>query len=212
MIDLNLDEHEQEPVEVTPSHLGVIGVGQAGINILDQLVMHGPVSVEALAIDTDQGVIEGSVAGEKLLFGARIARGLGCTGDSNRGVQIWKAEAAAMDSFLRGRRELIILAGLGGGTGSAFALEAARMARSLGMKILMGAPNVVRGVSHTGNVSALELAREGLLDILSSDYAPLSVLHAVFALHRKLGLPLPEAAAMASDSPVLLRAVARLSR
>jgi alpha-D-ribose 1-methylphosphonate 5-triphosphate diphosphatase len=80
-------------------------------------------------------------------------------------------------------------------------MEAARMARSLGMKILMGAPNVVRGVSHTGNVSALELAREGLLDILSSDYAPLSVLHAVFALHRKLGLPLPEAAAMASATP-----------
>jgi alpha-D-ribose 1-methylphosphonate 5-triphosphate diphosphatase len=80
-------------------------------------------------------------------------------------------------------------------------LEAARRARELGMKILMGSPNVVRGASHTGNVSGLELAREGLLDILSSDYAPLSSLHAVFTLHRKLGLSLPEAAAMASATP-----------
>ena len=80
-------------------------------------------------------------------------------------------------------------------------LEAARRARELGLMILMGSPNVVRGASHTGNISALELAKEGLLDILSSDYAPISILHAVFALHRNLGVPLPVSTAMASATP-----------
>jgi len=80
-------------------------------------------------------------------------------------------------------------------------LEAARRAREKGLSILMGSPNVVRGVSHTGNISAMELARQGLLDILSSDYVPISSLHAVFTLHRQLGLPLPQATAMASANP-----------
>ena len=79
--------------------------------------------------------------------------------------------------------------------------EAAARAKQNNMKILMGSPNVVRGSSHTGNISALELAETGLLDILSSDYAPISILHAVFALHRKLGISLPEATAMASSTP-----------
>ena len=51
-------------------------------------------------------------------------------------------------------------------------LEAARASREAGLAILMGAPNVVRGRSHTGNVAARELATAGLLDVLSSDYVP----------------------------------------
>jgi alpha-D-ribose 1-methylphosphonate 5-triphosphate diphosphatase len=51
-----------------------------------------------------------------------------------------------------------------------------------GMSVLMGAPNVVRGGSHSGNIAAHELAKEGVLDILSSDYCPASILHAAFIL------------------------------
>ncbi|MBV6823654.1 alpha-D-ribose 1-methylphosphonate 5-triphosphate diphosphatase [Pseudomonas sp. PD9R] len=60
--------------------------------------------------------------------------------------------------------------------------EAARGCRQEGMKVLMGAPNIVRGGSHSGNVAAADLAAEGLLDILSSDYYPASLLQAAFAL------------------------------
>lgn len=81
-------------------------------------------------------------------------------------------------------------------------LEAARAARAEGMKVLMGAPNVVRGGSHSGNISAAELAAEGCLDLLSSDYVPISLMHAAFLLHRgPLGLPLHETVAMVSASP-----------
>ena len=55
-------------------------------------------------------------------------------------------------------------------------LEAAAASRAAGIAVIMGAPNVVRGGSHSGNVAAAELAGAGLLDILSSDYVPFSLL------------------------------------
>jgi alpha-D-ribose 1-methylphosphonate 5-triphosphate diphosphatase len=55
-------------------------------------------------------------------------------------------------------------------------MEAARGLHKAGIGVLMGAPNVVRGGSHSGNIAAVDLAREGLLDILSSDYIPSSLL------------------------------------
>ncbi len=62
----------------------------------------------------------------------------------------------------------------------------------------MGAPNVVRGGSHSGNVSAIDLAEDGLLDGLSSDYVPSSLLQAVFQLDSEIGVTLPDAVAMVS--------------
>jgi alpha-D-ribose 1-methylphosphonate 5-triphosphate diphosphatase len=61
-------------------------------------------------------------------------------------------------------------------------VEAAIASHKAGMKVLMGAPNVVRGGSHSGNVSARTLAEEGVLDLLSSDYVPSSLLLGAFAL------------------------------
>jgi alpha-D-ribose 1-methylphosphonate 5-triphosphate diphosphatase len=72
-------------------------------------------------------------------------------------------------------------------------VEAARRAREVGMSVVMGAPNVVRGGSHSGNVAAATLAREGLLDTLSSDYVPASLLAAAFMLEREAGFALPAA-------------------
>jgi alpha-D-ribose 1-methylphosphonate 5-triphosphate diphosphatase len=60
--------------------------------------------------------------------------------------------------------------------------EAARACRHHGIAVMMGAPNLVRGGSHSGNVSAAELARAGLLDIVSSDYVPSSLLYAAVML------------------------------
>lgn len=80
-------------------------------------------------------------------------------------------------------------------------LVAAEAARAAGMRTVMGAPNVVRGGSHSGNVSAIDLAEAGLLDALSSDYAPISLVHAAFALHERVGLSLPDAIATISANP-----------
>ncbi|MBT9382345.1 alpha-D-ribose 1-methylphosphonate 5-triphosphate diphosphatase [Pseudooceanicola sp. CBS1P-1] len=66
-------------------------------------------------------------------------------------------------------------------------VEAARACHETGIRVIMGAPNLVRGGSHSGNVSALELADLGLLDILSSDYVPAALLQAAVQLGQHWG-------------------------
>lgn len=60
--------------------------------------------------------------------------------------------------------------------------EAARACHGHGIKVMMGAPNLIRGGSHSGNVAAELLAQQGLLDILSSDYVPSSLLSGALML------------------------------
>src|SRR5258708_2488657 len=79
-------------------------------------------------------------------------------------------------------------------------LEAAEGLHQGGIRVLMGAPNLVRGGSHSGNVATVDLAQAGLLDILSSDYVPSSLLLAA------LRLP---AAAPNIDLPAAVRTVAK---
>jgi alpha-D-ribose 1-methylphosphonate 5-triphosphate diphosphatase len=81
-------------------------------------------------------------------------------------------------------------------------LVAARKASEAGLGVLMGAPNVVLGGSHSGNVAATELARHGVLDILSSDYVPSSMVQGVFRLWSEGAMPsLPAAVATVSATP-----------
>lgn len=81
-------------------------------------------------------------------------------------------------------------------------VEAARASQAAGMKVLMGAPNVVRGGSHSGNAAAGDLARHGLLDILSSDYVPFSLMQAAFLLpETDAGMDLPAAIRLVTRVP-----------
>jgi len=61
-------------------------------------------------------------------------------------------------------------------------VEAAAACRDSGILVMMGAPNLIRGGSHSGNVAASELAKADLLDILSSDYVPSSLMTAALML------------------------------
>ncbi|MGH1541532.1 MAG: alpha-D-ribose 1-methylphosphonate 5-triphosphate diphosphatase [Arenicella sp.] len=61
-------------------------------------------------------------------------------------------------------------------------LAAAKKSHENQLQVLMGAPNIIRGQSHSGNISASILAEQGFLDIISSDYYPSSMLHAAFKL------------------------------
>jgi alpha-D-ribose 1-methylphosphonate 5-triphosphate diphosphatase len=81
-------------------------------------------------------------------------------------------------------------------------MEAARGLHQAGIGILMGAPNVVRGGSHSGNIAAVDLAREGLLDILSSDYIPSSLLMAALQLPGRVpGIDLASAIRTVTKTP-----------
>lgn len=71
-------------------------------------------------------------------------------------------------------------------------LETAIYARKCGLSVLVGAPNIVRGLSHSNNLRAVDAIEAGAANILCSDYHPASMLHAVFKLEAQ-GIPLPEA-------------------
>jgi alpha-D-ribose 1-methylphosphonate 5-triphosphate diphosphatase len=80
--------------------------------------------------------------------------------------------------------------------------EAAHALHAAGVRVLMGAPNLVRGSSHSGNVGTAELARAGLLDVLSSDYMPASLLMAAFRLPQAVpAIDLPRAIATVTRTP-----------
>ena len=78
---------------------------------------------------------------------------------------------------------------------------AAQAARAGGMAVIAGAPNMVRGGSHSGNVSALALLRAGLVDALASDYVPASLLHAAFLAAGQAGLDLARAVGLVTGAP-----------
>jgi alpha-D-ribose 1-methylphosphonate 5-triphosphate diphosphatase len=80
-------------------------------------------------------------------------------------------------------------------------LEVAKKARDEGIMVVVGAPNIMLGGSHSGNLSAMEAVREGAADILCSDYYPASLLHAAFKLEEEGALSLPAAVRMLTLNP-----------
>jgi alpha-D-ribose 1-methylphosphonate 5-triphosphate diphosphatase len=81
-------------------------------------------------------------------------------------------------------------------------MEAASASRAKGLAVLMGGPNIVLGGSHSGNIAARDLAASDLLDVVSSDYVPVSLAHAPFALVAAgIGLDLPAAIRLVSHNP-----------
>ena len=81
-------------------------------------------------------------------------------------------------------------------------MHAAQASHERGMSVLMGAPNVIRGKSHSGNIAAHDLAAAGHLDVLSSDYIPFSLIQAPFHLADTIEtLSVPMAIAMVTRNP-----------
>ncbi|MGH1416165.1 MAG: alpha-D-ribose 1-methylphosphonate 5-triphosphate diphosphatase [Pelagimonas sp.] len=88
-------------------------------------------------------------------------------------------------------------------------VEAAKACHAHGIKVMMGAPNLIRGGSHSGNVAAHELAELGYLDIISSDYVPSALMTSAFLL-ADLWDDLPGAIATVTATPA--QAVGLLDR
>ncbi len=78
---------------------------------------------------------------------------------------------------------------------------AAKAAKSAGMQVIAGAPNIVRGGSHSGNVSASDLVDAHAVDAFASDYVPPSLVEAAFLCARSHGMSLPVAIGMVTDVP-----------
>jgi len=80
-------------------------------------------------------------------------------------------------------------------------VEAAKASHDAGIRVMGGAPNLVRGGSHSGNIAVLDLAKAGALDLLSSDYVPTSLLLAAFTLAKSGVADLARAIALVTHTP-----------
>ena len=81
---------------------------------------------------------------------------------------------------------------------------AAQAAKAAGMEVIAGAPNIVRGGSHSGNVNAADLLAAGAVDAFASDYVPPSLIEAGFLCAREGRADLPAAIRMVTETPALM--------
>ena len=91
-------------------------------------------------------------------------------------------------------------------------LAAAAAARASGMTTIAGAPNIVRGGSHSGNVNAADLVRANAVDALASDYVPAALVEAAFICAATTGITLPDAVALITDNPARMARLADRGR
>jgi len=82
-------------------------------------------------------------------------------------------------------------------------IEVAKAAKAAGMLTLVGAPNILLGGSHSGNMSAAQAINEGVVDILCSDYYPAALLHAIFIMHEKYGQDLAKMFQLVTLNPAV---------
>lgn len=78
---------------------------------------------------------------------------------------------------------------------------AAEAARAAGMEVIAGAPNIVRGGSHSGNIAAADLVRAGTVDAFASDYVPAALVEAAFICAARTGISLPHAVSLVTERP-----------
>lgn len=83
-------------------------------------------------------------------------------------------------------------------------MDVAKHAKAAGMTTVMGAPNALRGHSHSGNTSARELVAAGLCDVIASDYMPSAMLASAFAMAAADVCSLPDAVALITSGPATM--------
>ncbi len=114
----------------------VIGVGGAGSNIVDRLMLSNPSGVQLAVINTDHQALANSPVTDKRCIGESITRGLGASGDPEIGKEAALADKSELESLVEGVDLLFIAAGLGGGTGTGIAPALADIAAQNGATVI----------------------------------------------------------------------------
>jgi cell division protein FtsZ len=127
----NLPEKAEEDIPIK-----VVGVGGAGSNVLDRIVLDGLDKADLIAINTDVQSLASSVASTKVQLGRTVTRGLGAGGDPEVGYNAAYESADEIRQALTEARMVFICTGLGGGTGSGAAPAIAQVARENGSLVL----------------------------------------------------------------------------
>jgi len=114
----------------------IVGLGGAGSNALDRIMLDGPPAAELVAINTDLQALTGSVAAEKVQLGRATTHGLGAGGDPELGYAAAEEAGEEIRAALKGVQMIFLCVGLGGGTGSGAARIVAALAREEGALVI----------------------------------------------------------------------------
>jgi cell division protein FtsZ len=128
----NLPEKAKDEIPIK-----VVGVGGAGLNVLDRIVLDGMAKANIVAINTDVQSLASAVAAHKVQLGKTITRGLGTGGDPELGSQAAYESADEIQQALADAKMIFICTGLGGGTGSGAAPAVAQIARESGSPVVV---------------------------------------------------------------------------
>ncbi len=128
----SLPEREQEIIPIK-----VVGIGGAGSNALDRIVLDGIDKADLVALNTDVQSLAGSVAAQKVQLGRSVTRGLGAGGDPELGYQAALESADEIRQALAEARMVFICTGLGGGTGSGAAPVVAQLVQEQGGLVIV---------------------------------------------------------------------------
>lgn len=121
----------------------IVGIGNCGINILEQVARWKLDGVKLLAINTDIESLMGFwemntvMTKDTLLLGEKLLNGMGMNGDVKLGKKAVQERKCEIEEKLRGVEEVILISGLGGGTGTSATTKIAEIAKGLGIKIVV---------------------------------------------------------------------------
>src|SRR5512138_2157582 len=114
----------------------VIGVGNAGVNVVGQMIAAGLDPAACAVVNVEPSSVAASPASRKVVLESSLLRGLGTGGDPERGRAIAKENAAALQALCDGVGVAFVVAGMGGGTGTGIAPELVRQAKTAGAMVL----------------------------------------------------------------------------
>jgi cell division protein FtsZ len=136
--------------QLFPGRVRVIGLGQTGAAVCDQLVLHGRAGQDLWVFDSDQLTIEGSVVPNRHLLGRNLVHGLGCGGDVDLAREIVALEETRLAPVSRGCDFLVLVLGLAGSTGVALAERLIELGHEAGAKVIVVGvqPFAFEGVSR----------------------------------------------------------------
>jgi cell division protein FtsZ len=147
---------------IFPDRVRILGLGQTGVAVCDQIVLHGRAAQDLWAFDSDQQVIDASIVTNRHLLGRNLVHGLGSSGDLALAREIVALEEDRLNHVAEGCDFLVLVLGLAGGTGVALAEFLIEAGHRAGAKVVVIGvqPFAFEGWSRREkSIQAIELLR-----------------------------------------------------
>jgi cell division protein FtsZ len=186
--------HKQQIASTGSEHvqIKVVGLGGAGLNVIDRIVLDGAVpGADLVVMNTDVQSLTSSVASQKVQLGRGVTRGLGAGGDPEIGYGAAAESQEEIRKALEGAGLIFLCVGLGGGTGSGAAPLVASMAKENGSLVVVIAtmPFTFEGKrrgSQAGDaLIALQSSADAVIcfenDVMGEAVSPKAGIHQAFA-------------------------------